>query len=245
MGIIFGLLFIVGAILVWLQLLVRSALIYILVVMAPLGFATRAHPGTRHVARRTVEMGVALIVSKFGVAVAFGVGAAAVESGNPAEGGDLSSMMTGVAVMLMAAFMPWVIWKAIPVVEGAAVAGGVERAPVRGVVSAGVDGGRGRRRLHPRLGKRWRDDRRRGGIWWWVAGGGGRCRRRVVRPVNVPAAGTLGERGGRAAYVPVGADGSHGVDVRVVADPAGGGVDWGGGWDGVDDGDPRQRSVSR
>ena len=35
LGIIFGLLFIVGAILVWLQLLVRSALIYILIVMAP------------------------------------------------------------------------------------------------------------------------------------------------------------------------------------------------------------------
>ena len=40
LGVIFGLLFLVGAILVWLQLLVRGALLYILVVLAPLGFAT-------------------------------------------------------------------------------------------------------------------------------------------------------------------------------------------------------------
>ena len=36
LGIIFGLLFVVGAILVWLQLLVRAALIYVLIVLAPL-----------------------------------------------------------------------------------------------------------------------------------------------------------------------------------------------------------------
>jgi hypothetical protein len=140
LGIIFGLLFIVGAILVWLQLLVRSALIYILLVMAPLGFATRAHPGTRQISRRTIEMGVALILSKFGVAVAFGVGAAAIDSSNGVGAGDtvdLGGMMTGVALMLMAAFMPWVIWKVIPIVEGATATAGVERAPMRGAVAAG------------------------------------------------------------------------------------------------------------
>ncbi len=138
LGIIFGLLFIIGAILVWLQLLVRSALIYILVVMAPLGFATRAHPATRQIARRTIEMGVALILSKFAVAVAFGVGATAIESSNgvaDGEGVDVTGMMTGVAVMLMAAFMPWVIWKAIPFVEAATAAAGVERSPVRAAVA--------------------------------------------------------------------------------------------------------------
>ncbi|MEZ5265181.1 MAG: hypothetical protein R2755_26155 [Acidimicrobiales bacterium] len=139
LGIIFGLLFVVGAILVWLQLLVRSAMLYILVVLAPLGFATRAHPSTRPIARRTIEMGIALILSKFAVAVAFGVGAAAIDSSNgvPAgEGVDLTGMMTGVALMLMAAFMPWVIWKAIPVVEAAAVTAGVERSPGRAATTA-------------------------------------------------------------------------------------------------------------
>ncbi len=139
LGIIFGLLFVVGAILVWLQLLVRAALIYILIVLAPLGFATRAHPGTRQIARRTVEMGIALILSKFGVAVAFGVGATAIESSNSVvegEGVNLAGMMAGVAVMLMAAFMPWLIWKVFPIVEAATAAAGVERSPVKAAVSA-------------------------------------------------------------------------------------------------------------
>ncbi len=139
LGIIFGLLFVVGAIMVWLQLLVRSALIYILIVLAPLGFATRAHPGTRQIARRTIEMGIALILSKFGVAVAFGVGATAIESSNgvvEGDGVDLTGMMAGVAVMLMAAFMPWLIWKVFPMVEAATAAAGVERSPVKAAVSA-------------------------------------------------------------------------------------------------------------
>lgn len=139
LGMIFGLLFVIGAILVWLQLLVRAALIYILIVLAPLGFATRAHPDTRQIARRTIEMGVALILSKFGVAVAFGVGATAIESGNGVVEGDginLSGMMAGVAVMLMAAFMPWLIWKVFPIAEAATAAAGVERSPIKAAVSA-------------------------------------------------------------------------------------------------------------
>ncbi len=139
LGIIFGLLFVIGAILVWLQLMVRAALIYILIVLAPLGFATRAHPGTRQIARRTIEMGIALILSKFGVAVAFGVGATAIESSNgvvEGDGVDLTGMMAGVAVMLMAAFMPWLIWKVFPLVEAATAASGVERSPVKAAVSA-------------------------------------------------------------------------------------------------------------
>ena len=139
LGMIFGLLFVMGAILVWLQLLVRGALLYVLVVLAPLGFATRAYPGTRPIARRTIEMGVALILSKFAIAVAFGVGATAIESSNAAPAGgtvDLGGMMAGVAMMLLAAFMPWVIWKAIPVVEAATVAAGVERSPIRSATAA-------------------------------------------------------------------------------------------------------------
>ncbi|MEZ5278978.1 MAG: hypothetical protein R2770_00765 [Acidimicrobiales bacterium] len=138
LGLIFGLLFVIGALLVWLQLLVRTALIYIVIVLAPLGFATRAHPGTRQIARRTIEMAVALIVSKFGIAVAFGVGAVAIESSNGVGAGedvDLSGMLAGVAVMLMAAFMPWLIWKAFPLVEAAGAAAGVERAPIRAAVA--------------------------------------------------------------------------------------------------------------
>ena len=196
LGIIFGLLFVVGAILVWLQLLVRAALIYILIVLAPLGFATRAHPGTRQIARRTIEMGIALILSKFGVAVAFGVGATAIESSNEvAEGGgvNLAGMMAGVAVMLMAAFMPWLIWKVFPIVEAATAAAGVERSPIKAAVSAaslGVAAGIGVSKLAG------------GGSMGAASGGGGASSDGGGIPSSAPAPG--GSSGGGPGLRPSG-----------------------------------------
>ncbi len=153
LGGLFGILYVIGAILVWIQLLVRAALIYVLLVLAPLGLATRAHPGTRQIARRTIELGVALIVSKFAVAVAFAVGAAAIGT-DGAEPGDhaaeLGQMLQGSTVVLLAAFMPWLIWKVFPLVEAAGAWAGVERSPIKaamGAVSMGMAVGFGISRL--------------------------------------------------------------------------------------------------
>lgn len=215
LGIIFGLLFVVGAILVWLQLLVRAALIYILIVLAPLGFATRAHPGTRQIARRTVEMGIALILSKFGVAVAFGVGATAIESSNgvvEGEGVNLAGMMAGVAVMLMAAFMPWLIWKVFPIVEAATAAAGVERSPVKAAVSAaslGVAAGIGVSKLAG------------GGSMGAASGGGGAGGGGGGIPSSAPT--TAGSSGGGPGSRPGGGDTASGSSSRSSSGD--GGVD--------------------
>lgn len=133
LGLLFGLLYIAGAVLVWLQLLLRSALIYIVVVFAPLGFVARVYPGARHLGRRTIEVGVALIVSKFAIALAFATGATVVggrDAGAPPTV-DLRAMLVGSAIMLLAAFMPWLIWRVVPVFEAATVMQGTERAPLR------------------------------------------------------------------------------------------------------------------
>lgn len=212
LGIIFGLLFVVGAILVWLQLLVRAALIYILIVLAPLGFATRSHPGTRQIARRTIEMGIALILSKFGVAVAFGVGATAIESSNgvvEGEGVNLAGMMAGVAVMLMAAFMPWLIWKVFPIVEAAMAAAGVERSPVKAAVSAaslGVAAGIGVSKLA-------------GGSMGAASGGGG-----VGGGIPSSAPTASGSSGGGPGSRPGGGGTASGSSSRSSSS-GGGGVD--------------------
>ena len=55
LGILFGVLFILGAVLVWIQLLVRAALIYIVIAFAPILWVTRAYPGTRSISRRGIE----------------------------------------------------------------------------------------------------------------------------------------------------------------------------------------------
>ncbi len=138
LGILFGLLFIIGAVLVWIQLLVRAALIYIVIAFAPITWVTRAYPGTRGIARRGAEVAVALIVSKFAMAVSFRLGAEAMGSADVASGeADLSAMLVGAAIMLMTAFMPWMIFKIIPAVESATSAAGAERAAVGAAVVGG------------------------------------------------------------------------------------------------------------
>ncbi len=145
LALFFGLLYIFAAMVVWAELLIRSALIYIILVTAPLGFAARASAGARQIARRTAEVMFGIIVSKLGIALAFGVGASLIDTGNSfgeADGGvvpveDLSAMFVGVTVVLLAAFMPWMILKMIPVMESATGMGGAERAPLR-AAGAGI-----------------------------------------------------------------------------------------------------------
>lgn len=128
MGAVFAVLFVVGGVLLWLQLLIRSSLIYLVIMFAPLALAARVYPGARHVARRTIEVGVALIVAKFAVAVTLALGATA--SGTAAIG-DLPAMATGMALMVLAAFMPTVVFKVVALFEAAGVADGIERGPAR------------------------------------------------------------------------------------------------------------------
>ena len=138
LGILFGLLFIVGAVLVWIQLLVRAALIYIVIAFAPITWVTRAYPGTRGIARRGAEVAIALIVSKFVMAVSFRLGAEALASADvPSGEADLSAMLVGSAIMLMTAFMPWMIFKVIPAVENATSAAGPQSAAVGAAVVGG------------------------------------------------------------------------------------------------------------
>ncbi len=128
--------YIVAALLTWLWLFLRAALIYFLVVAAPIGLATRAFPPAAIYARRTIEMGVALIVSKFFLAIALALGASQMQATATGDA-DLSTMLVGAATMTLAAFMPAVVLKLIPIAEGATAAAGVERAPLRMAAAAG------------------------------------------------------------------------------------------------------------
>ncbi len=138
LGILFGLLFIVGAVLVWVQLLVRAVLIYIVIAFAPITWVTRAYPGTRSIARRGAEIGIALIVSKFVMAISFRLGAEALGAADVVSGeADLSAMLVGSAIMLMTAFMPWLIFKVIPAVDTATSSSAAQGAAVGAAVIGG------------------------------------------------------------------------------------------------------------
>ncbi len=130
-------LFLLGALLVWIELVVRSSLIYLLVAFAPLALAARVWPAARGTFRKLCELGLALIVSKFAIALALGLGAAALggggPSGNVAEGAALSisALLAGGSLMVLAAFTPFVVLRLLPIVETAVVAQGISRSPAR------------------------------------------------------------------------------------------------------------------
>jgi hypothetical protein len=139
-GLVLLVVFLVGAMLVWAELVVRSALVYLLVAFAPLTLAARVWPSTRGMFRRLCELGVALIVSKFAVSLALALGAVALigggTSGTEGQGLSLAGMLGGATLMGLAAFTPFVVLRILPMVESAVVAQGVSRSPVRGAQSA-------------------------------------------------------------------------------------------------------------
>lgn len=142
LGLLFALLYVLGAVFIWIQMVIRSALIYVLVMFAPLAIAARVFDGARHVARRVVEIGIALILSKFAIGLTLATGAAAVAGGTtPTPKGeiaiDATALIAGPSIMILGAFMPFVLYKLIPVFEGAAVGQGIASGPLRAISTAG------------------------------------------------------------------------------------------------------------
>jgi hypothetical protein len=121
-------LLIAGGVLVWLELLVRAAAVYIAVFFMPLALVGFIWPATAAVAKRTVELLVALIMSKFVIIAALTLGSAALSPSSTAD-----AAVTGGAILLLAGFAPFVLLRLAPIVEFAAMAHleGVARRPVQ------------------------------------------------------------------------------------------------------------------
>jgi type IV secretion system protein TrbL len=147
---VLGLVTVLAGLVLVAELVVRAALIYIVVALAPLVFATRLWPATKGAARKLLELLCALILSKLVIAVALAVAAsAAVGSGSGGEvtslpepevfaedpGGSVTQavgiLLTAAAAFGVAAFSPLLIARLLPMTEAAVVAQGVKGGPVR------------------------------------------------------------------------------------------------------------------
>ncbi|MEW6155563.1 MAG: hypothetical protein AB1673_16495 [Actinomycetota bacterium] len=138
--------FILGAMLVWVELVVRSSLIYLLVAFAPIILAARVWPMLRGAWHHFLRIAMALIVAKFAIALALGLGASALAGGGPGNLGSpgpnpndlggqvgltVQGAVVGTALILMAAISPFMVLKLLPVFEAAVVAQGISRGPAR------------------------------------------------------------------------------------------------------------------
>jgi hypothetical protein len=124
-----------GALMVWLELAVREAAVYVIVLMLPLAFAALVWPARRVWAIRSVELLVALILSKFAIVAVLGLAGAALGQG--AHGG-LTTALAGTVLVLLAAFAPWALLRLIPLSELAAGAAATLRPELDRALHHGV-----------------------------------------------------------------------------------------------------------
>ncbi len=138
-AVILGLVAVLAALLLWIELMVRASLVYLLVAISPLGFAAMVWPSARGFLRKTVEILVAVIISKFVICVALAVGVAGLSGAGQADaagegiasdaGAGMGTLLVGAVLLGLAAFSPFLVLKLIPVAESALVAQGISRGP--------------------------------------------------------------------------------------------------------------------
>jgi len=123
---------VVGALVLWIEMMIRQAAVYVIVAMLPLAFAAMVWPARRVWALRAVELLVALILSKLAVVAVLTLGGAALEQSPGA------SWLTGLVLLVLGLFAPWAMLRLIPFAELAAGGAGHLRAHAGAAVTAGA-----------------------------------------------------------------------------------------------------------
>jgi hypothetical protein len=126
-----------GAVLVWLELVVRSAGVYVTTFFMPLVLVAYIWPATASMAKRALEILVSLILSKFVIVACLSLGSAAL------AGSGVDSAVSGAAILLLAGFAPFTLLRLAPIVEASVIAHmeGLSRRPVRAAVQATASAG--------------------------------------------------------------------------------------------------------
>jgi hypothetical protein len=117
-----------AAVLIWVELLLRGVAIYATLLFFPIALAGLAWEPSRRWARRLTELLTALIFAKFVIVAILSLAAGALAAGGEGYAGVLS----GAALLLVAAFAPFLLLRVIGVFEVAVAAGALEGARQRG-----------------------------------------------------------------------------------------------------------------
>jgi hypothetical protein len=115
-----GLLAVAATLTLWVELLIRSAAVYVIVLMLPLFFAAFVWPARKVWAVRAVELLVALILSKFAIVAVLALGGAAL--GHTLVP-SATQFLEGTTLVMLAAFSPWALLRLLPLHE---LAGGLQ-----------------------------------------------------------------------------------------------------------------------
>lgn len=104
---------IAAAFILWLSLLVRKALLIVAIALAPLALAGASWDATKGWVARWAQFVVALALSKLVIVVVFLLATSLITSPVAADLAVLSEKLTGVVLLLVAGFAPYLTYKAI------------------------------------------------------------------------------------------------------------------------------------
>ncbi len=107
----------VAAMVLWVELVLRAAAIYVAVVFLPLALISMVWPALASWSRRLVETLVALILSKLVIVVVLDM---AVDALGTTQGRGFSTIVTGIALLTLAAMAPFTVLKLLPMFEATA-----------------------------------------------------------------------------------------------------------------------------
>jgi hypothetical protein len=109
---------IVTTLIAYIELFVRSAMIYLVVAFVPIISVATLWQGSRTALKKTVEFLVVMTCSKLVMAFAFMVGAGALTAG---DAQSFAPLLVGAVIFAVIAFAPFALFALIPIAEAAAV----------------------------------------------------------------------------------------------------------------------------
>ena len=122
-----------AAFFVWIELLMRDAAIYVVALFVPLSLAASIWPRWSGALRRTAELLVVVIASKFVIVAILSLAASLLAH----NAGQVEQILAASALMLLACFSPIVLLRLVPFAEGAMAAAYARRSATGGAL-AGV-----------------------------------------------------------------------------------------------------------
>jgi hypothetical protein len=131
----------IGAFVLWLEMVIRDAAIYIALFFVPLTFVAMIWPATGRFARRLVEFLVVVILAKLVIVAIIGLASAAITNGGAggADGQVFERMIAGAALLVLAAWSPFALLRLLPMMEIAAASVVTQRSSMGGAAgSAGI-----------------------------------------------------------------------------------------------------------
>ncbi len=130
----------IGAFVLWLEMIIRDAAIYICVFFLPLTFVAMIWPATSRWARRLVELLIAIILAKFVIVSILTLATAAIANTGVTESDSTTfeQMLAGSAILILAAWSPFALLRMIPMMELAAASVASQRSSMSAARTAGV-----------------------------------------------------------------------------------------------------------